>query len=375
MGSLFCGAGEREGAERDTAAGVRHRGRRATHSARLQIYPNKEGERMANLELSFACWNYDRVAGLLDGSVKPQGIDLNPLVMEVEETFWRMMRHQEFDVAELSLSSYLIARDRGVPKFTAIPVFPSRSFRHSCIFVHRDAGIATPQDLRGKRIGMPEYQLTACLWLRGLLQDEYGVSPTDVHWFVGGEETPGRIEKVTLDLPKDLRVEPIGPTETLNHLLETGQIDAFIGPRAPSSFLNKSPNVQRLFPDYVQAEQRYFEKTGIFPIMHVIAIQDRILERHPWVAMNLYKAFVQAKEITYEGFRQTAALKTTLPWLTAEVERTENIMGKDFWPYGLDANRLALEAAVRYSHEQGMIHQRFAVDDLFAKSTLESYTI
>ncbi|GEO25337.1 4,5-dihydroxyphthalate decarboxylase [Alicyclobacillus acidoterrestris] len=330
---------------------------------------------MNKLNLSFGCWNYDRVAPLLDGSIQPKGIALNPLTMEVEETFWRMMRHQEFDVAELSLSSYLIARDKGMPRFLAIPVFVSRMFRHSCIFVNAHAGIEQPVDLRGKRVGIPEYQLTACLWIRGILQHEYDVHPKDIQWKIGGEESPGRIEKVSLQLPDELDIQPIGPHQTLNDMLEKGEIDAFIGPRAPSSFLAGSPNVRRLFPDYVREEQAYFERTGIFPIMHVIAIKEEILARHPWVAMNLYQAFLQAKKVVYEGFRQTAALKVTLPWLTAEVERTEKIMGKDFWPYGVEANRHTLEAAVNYSYEQGMIQKPVDIEALFASSTLESYTI
>lgn len=327
------------------------------------------------LPLSFACWNYDRISALVDGTVAVRGVDLNLLTMEVEETFWRMMRHQEFDVAELSLSSYLIARDRGYPRFTAIPVFMSRSFRHSCIFVNAHAGIERPEDLRGKRVGIPEYQLTACLWIRGILQHEYGVSPTDLNWFMGGEETPGRIEKVPINLPGNLSLSSIGPDKTLNSMLEAGELDAFIGPRAPSSFLNGSPNVKRLFPNYVEDEKLYFERTGIFPIMHVVAIKDEILERHPWVAMNLYFAFVSAKNAVYEGFKQTAALKVTLPWLTAEVERTEKIMGKDFWPYGIEQNRKTLMAAVDYSYEQGLIKERLSIEDLFAASTLESYII
>lgn len=330
---------------------------------------------MAKLPLSFACWNYDRVAALVDGTVPVRGVELNPLIMEVEETFWRMMRHQEFDVAELSLSSYLIARDRGKPRFTAIPVFLSRSFRHSGIFVNTHAGIERPEDLRGKRIGIPEYQLTACLWIRGILQHEYGIHPTDVNWFVGGEETPGRVEKVALDLPDDVKISPIDENATLNQMLETGELEAFIGPRSPSSFQNGSPHVQRLFPNYMEEEQRYFERTGIFPIMHVVAVKDEILERHPWVAMNLFQALLAAKEAVYAGFRQTAALKVTLPWLTAEVERTERIMGKDFWPYGIQPNRKTLQAAVDYSYEQGLIKRRLEIEELFATSTLESYII
>ncbi|GAB7389162.1 ABC transporter substrate-binding protein [Bacillaceae bacterium] len=330
---------------------------------------------MSKLKLSFACWDYDRIRALTDGTVQPKGIELNWLNMPVEETFWRMMRHQEFDVSELSLSSYLIARDRGYPKFTAIPVFMSRFFRHSGIYINVHSGIKEPADLRGKRVGIPEYQLTACLWIRGYLHHDYGVPASDILWFTGGQEKPGRIEKVRLDLPPEIKIESIGPDKTLNEMLDSGELDAFIGPRAPSCFLNGSPNVRRLFPNYVEVEKDYYRRTGIFPIMHVVAIKDEILEQHPWVAANLYQAFVEAKNKVYEGFNQTAALKVTLPWLVNEIERTKELMGEDFWPYGLEKNRKTLEAAVQYSYEQGLIKRKLAVEDLFAKSTLEEYTI
>ncbi|WAH35592.1 substrate-binding domain-containing protein [Alicyclobacillus dauci] len=330
---------------------------------------------MSKLQLSFACWNYDRIAALFDGSIQPKGIDLNYLNMPVEETFWRMMRHEEFDIAELSLSSYLVGLDRGYPNVTAIPVFMSRSFRHSGIYINTNSGIVKPSDLRGKRVGLPEYQLTACLWIRGILEHEYGVEPASIHWLTGGEETPGRQEKVALSLPPEIDIHAIGPDQTLNDLLECGEIDAIIAPRAPSSFLNGSPNVARLFPNYVDEEQSYFRKTGIFPIMHVVAIRNDVLERAPWVAMNLYEAFEQAKQVVYDGFNQTAALKVTLPWLVAEVERTKEVMGEDFWPYGVERNRKTLEAAVTYSFEQGLIKKPLQVEDLFVKSTLERFII
>ncbi|TBL81228.1 ABC transporter substrate-binding protein [Paenibacillus thalictri] len=330
---------------------------------------------MKKLQLSLACWDYDRVQALIDGSVRPNGIELNFLKMPVEETFFRMMRHQEFDVSELSASSYLIARDRGFPNFTAIPVFPSRFFRHSGIYVNVNSGIDKPEDLKGKRIGLPEYQLTACVWIRGFLQNEYGVHPSEVEWFFGGQETPGRIEKIKLELPSDIRLTPIGPDQTINQMLEDGELDAFIGPRAPSCFLNGSSRVKRLFANYVEVEKAYFQKTGIFPIMHVVAIRNEILEQHPWVAQNLYHAFVEAKNKVYEGFNQTAALKVTLPWLVSEIEQTKKLMGEDFWPYGLKENRATLEALTNYSYEQGLIKSKLSVEDLFVKSTLEQYTI
>lgn len=327
------------------------------------------------LSLSFGSWDYDRIRPLTDGIVQAEGIQLNWLNMPVEETFFRMMRHEEFDVAELSLSSYLIAKDRGMPNFTAIPVFLSRMFRHSGIYINTNSGITKPQDLIGKKIGIPEYQLTACVWIRGILNDYYGVKRTDVEWYVGGEEKPGRIEKVEVDLPGDIRIQPIGEFETLNELLRDGHIDAFIGPRAPSSFLNGSPNVKRLFGNYVSVEEEYFKQTGIFPIMHIVAIKDEILEKYPWVAQNLYKAFVNAKELVYEGYDQTAALKATLPWLIPELERTREILGEDFWPYGLEKNRNTLEAMIQYSYDDGLIKKRLKVEDIFAKSTLEEFVI
>ena len=330
---------------------------------------------MSKLSLSFGCWDYDRIRPIVDGSIKVEGIELNWLNMPVEETFFRMMRHQEFDVAELSLSSYLIAKDRGFPNFTAIPVFMSRMFRHSGIYINTNSGIKEPKDLIGKRIGIPEYQLTACVWIRGILNNYYGVKQSDVEWFMGGEETPGRVEKVKVDLPPEIKIHQIGEEETLNDLLESGEIDAFIAPRAPSSFLKGSPNVKRLFEDYPSVEEEFYKETGIFPIMHVVAIKDEILEKHPWVAMNLYQAFEDAKNIIYEGFKQTAALKATVPWLLSELERTKKILGEDFWPYGLEQNRKTLEAVIQYSYEDGLIKNKLNVEDLFAKSSLEEFKI
>lgn len=330
---------------------------------------------MNQLPLSFACWDYDRVRSLTDGSIEVKGIELNWINLAVEETFWRMMRHQEFDVSELSLSSFLIAADRGFPKFKAIPVFMSRMFRHSGVYINIHAGINKPEDLKGKRVGIPEYQLTACVWIRGILEDEYEVSPADVTWLTGGEETPGRIEKVALDLPPEITIKPIGEEQTLNEMLESGEIDAIVAPRAPSSFLKGSPNVKRLFEDCVAVEKEYYKKTGIFPIMPVVAIKEEILEQHPWVAMNLYQAFIQAEQKVYDGFNQTAALKVTLPWLVPEVEETKRRMGEDFWPYGFEQNRPTLEAVTEYAFKQGLTKKHLNIDDLFVKSTMEEFII
>ncbi|HEX7968379.1 MAG TPA: ABC transporter substrate-binding protein, partial [Stellaceae bacterium] len=268
---------------------------------------------MSRLSLTLACWDYDRTRALADGSIRPEGIDLNYLALPVEETFFRMLRNREFDVAEMSLSSYAVSLGRDDPPFIAIPVFPSRFFRHSCIFVSTKAGISEPKDLAGKRVGTPEYQMTAPVWIRGILQDEYGVDPASVEYHTGGEEEPGRDEKLKLDLPAKFRVKRIGPRQTLAAMIADGEIDALHTARAPSSFYARPSAVRRLFEDYVGVERAYFRKTRIFPIMHTVVIRRDIYRAHPWIAQSLQKAFVLAQRKTYDDLSITAALKTMLP--------------------------------------------------------------
>jgi 4,5-dihydroxyphthalate decarboxylase len=330
---------------------------------------------MSKLRLSLGCWNYDRTRGLLEGRIQPDGIDLTYLSMPVEETFFRMLRHKEFDVAEMSLSSYAVSLSKPERPFIAIPVFPSRFFRHSCIYVNAAAGIRKPKDLIGKRIGNPEYQMTAPVWIRGILQDEYGVPVDKATYHTGGEEEPGRSEKIKLDLPRRIKVVPIGPKDTLAEMLRDGKIDALYTARMPSTYRTAPAKVKRLFEDYMEVEQAYFRKTRIFPIMHTVAIRRRLYEKHPWVAMSLYKAFAQAQRETYEDLYVTAALKAMLPWLTRHVEDARALMGDDFWPYGFAANRETLATFLRYHHEQGLSPKRLAPEDLFAPETLESFRI
>ena len=233
----------------------------------------------------------------MDGSVQPQGIELNYLNMPVEETFFRMLRHREFEVAEMSLSSYTVSSFKPERPFVAIPIFPSRFFRHSCIYVNADAGIREPRDLIGKRVGNPEYQMTAPVWIRGILSDHYGVPVDSVTYVTGGEEEPGRSEKLKLDLPANIRVEPINETQTLSQMLLDGEIDALYTARMPSSFRSGNGRVKRLFEDYPEVERQYFRDTGIFPIMHTVAIRRDVYEANRWVAQSLYKAFVQAQRL------------------------------------------------------------------------------
>jgi 4,5-dihydroxyphthalate decarboxylase len=330
---------------------------------------------LSKLRLTLGCWNYDRTRALADGSVQPDGIDLIYLDMPVEETFFRMLRHQEFDVAEMSLSSYAVSLSRDPQPFIAIPVFPSRSFRHSSIYVNAACGIREPKDLVGKRIGNPEYQMTAPVWIRGLLADEYGVPVDGVTYCTGGEEEPGRSEKLKLDLPSNIRIEPIGPAQTLSAMLAAGEIDALQTARMPSSFARGDGRVKRLFDNYVEAERDYYRRTRIFPIMHTVAIRREVYDRHPWVAQSLSKAFGEAQRRTYADLRETAALKAMLPWLAAHVEDARRELGDDYWPYGFQPNRATLATFLRYHHEQGLSKRLLAPEELFAPETLESFRI
>lgn len=330
---------------------------------------------MSDLRLSMACWNYDRTKALMDGTVKPDGIDLIYLSLPVEETFFRMLRHHEFDIAEMSLSSYVVSLFQEPAPFIAIPVFPSRFFRHSCIYINQKSGIREPKDLIGKRIGTPEYQMTAGVWIRGILADHYGVPIDSVEYFTGGEEEPGRPEKLPLHLPKNIHVTPIGPTQTLSSMLENGEIDALYTARMPSCFASNSPNVGRLFPNYKVVEQDYFRKTGIFPIMHTIVIRREVYNKYPWVAQSMMKALIQAQKQAYDELYQTAALKIMLPWLVSEAEETQKVMGRDFWPYGFEANESTLSIFLRYSYEQGLSKRQLSPKELFAPETLETFKI
>jgi 4,5-dihydroxyphthalate decarboxylase len=328
-----------------------------------------------SLRLTLSCWNYDRTRALADGSVRPDGIDLNYLTLPVEETFFRMLRYQEFDACEMSLSSYCVSLMRDTPPFIAIPIFPSRMFRHNGIYISTKSGIKEPKDLVGKRVGNPEYQLTAQVWIRGILADEYGVDPRGVRYFTGGGETPGREEKLKLSLPPEIKIGPIGPTQTLSQMLADGELDAIYAPRAPSTLRTRPNDVKRLFPDYVPVERAYYRKTKIFPIMHTVVIRRELYERDRWIATSLYKAFAEAQHRTYEDLDEVAAMKVMLPWTVAHVEDAKRELGDDWWPYGLAPNRHVLDTFLRYHHDQGLSKRRLQPEDLFAPETLEAFKL
>jgi 4,5-dihydroxyphthalate decarboxylase len=326
---------------------------------------------MNRLQLTFATAPYDRTLPLFDGRVRPEGIDLNVLLLRYEDTFWRMLRHTEFDASEMSLSSYIMSKELG-PDLIAIPIFLSRVFRHSSIYINTRAGIDKPSDLRGKNIGVPEYQMTAALWIRGILQDEYGVRPQEVRWFNGGLDEPGRVEKLKLNLPPEIRLTSIDPDKTLNNMLVAGELDAIITARAPSSFLTQDPAVGRLFQDYKSEEIAYWKKTRIFPPMHCVAIRRDVYERNRWIAQSLYKAFVEAKKYCSVDLMFDGHLRYALPFLHAAVDEHRMVFGDtDPWAYGVAANRHIIETATRYSHEHGLTSRRYAIEELFAPETLD----
>jgi 4,5-dihydroxyphthalate decarboxylase len=320
---------------------------------------------MAKLKLTLACNGYDRTRALIDGRIKSDGIDLDLTLMKPRELFPRMLDHQEFDVAELSLGSYasLVARDAS--PFVAIPVPLSKIFRHSCLYVRRGAGIERPQDLRGKRVGTSQYGATAIVTIKGMLQDEYGLRPQDLRWFIGGLNTPTEAPLIPLNLPDDVELEFLSPGRTLEAMFEAGELDALFSIYLPKLFLDGSRHIERLFPNFRQAEQDYFRRTRIFPIMHIVVIRKELYRSEPWIADSLYTAFCRSRDFALLQLYDTDALMVTLPWLIDHVEENWRVMGKDFWAYGVEPNRPALAALSRWTHEQGLAPRAVAPEDLF----------
>jgi 4,5-dihydroxyphthalate decarboxylase len=322
------------------------------------------------LRLSLACWDYDRTRALQTGVVSATGINLIPLTLPVEETFYRMLRFHEFDVAEMSLSSYVLSLFQPDPPFIAVPVFPSRVFRHGSIYVNRPKGIVDASDLRGGVVGTPEYQMTAAVWIRGILAEHHGLGLTDVSYRTGGLHDAGRTEKLALDLPDRFDVRAIDPSQTLNAMLVDGAIDALYTARAPRAFDTRPDStVQRLFPDAKASEQSYYRATGIFPIMHTVVIRREVYEANRWIAASLLDAFTRSKDLVYPELTEITALKASLPWGVTEAEETIALMGEDFWPYGIAANRTTLETFLRYSFEQGLAKKILAPEEIFAPET------
>lgn len=328
-----------------------------------------------SLNLSVAIGDYDRNRPLIDGRARIDGV--NPIIMTLtpEEMFFRAMRHEAFDICELSLSSHTLRTSRGDAPYVAVPAFVSRAFRHTGIIVRSDSGIEKPADLKGRRVGIPEWQLSANVWIRAILQDEYGVAPQDIQWVRGGLEEPGRVEKVQLELPEGVRIEEIGATETLRDMLADGRIDAFMGPRAPTSFTPDNKDLRWLFADPTAEAMAYFEKTRIFPIMHVIGIRKPLAEAHPWLPMAVFKAFIHSKSLALNHLADTSATKITLPFVEEQLRQAQALMGSDFWPYGFGPNAHTLDYFTTAHHRQGLSQHKVSPEELFHPSTLENYVI
>jgi len=329
---------------------------------------------MSKVLVSLACGSYDRTQALLDRRVEVEGCDTVCFPLRPEEIFYRAFRNAEFDVAELSFSTYLATTADGTCPYIGVPAFVSRSFRHSAIYVRRDAGIRHPQDLIGRRVGVPEYQVTAAVWVRAMLEQDFGVRAADILWVTGGVEEPGRHEKVALSLPPDIVIEPAGKTKALGDMLLRGEIDALVCPRAPSCF-EDGGQVIRLFEDPSSAAADYFQRHQIFPIMHLIGVRRELADRHPWLPGSVYKAFLEAKAIAFKALEDTTALAVSLPFAVEELERTRRLMGQDLWAYGVEANSIAIEAILDQHFRQGLSSRRLRVQDVFHPATLDRFRI
>ena len=328
---------------------------------------------MAKLNLSLAVGPYDRTRALLDGAVQVDGATLTGMTLSPEEIFFRAFRHAEFDICELSLSSFTVKTAQGGCPYVGVPAFVSRTFRHTSIYVRTDR-IKKPEDLKGKKIGVPEYQLTANVWARAILEDDYGVKPADIQWVRGGIEDADRPEKITIKLPSDVKLEDAPPGKSISRLLAEGEIDGFMAPRPPS-LPKGTPNIGWLFPNPVAAATDYYKRTGVFPIMHLVGVRRALAEQHPWLPGAVFKAFQAAKKAAIDQLSDTSATKVTLPFVEERVLEARALMGEDFWPYGVEANRKTLENFLKHHHAQGLSARRLKPEELFHPGTLESFKI
>ena len=329
---------------------------------------------MAKLSLTLAIGEYDHVRDLVDGTVSVAGVDLNVLRLPIEEMFYRFLLHGEFDVSEVSLAKIAALAAQDDRRFVALPVFTSRVFRHSSIYVRSDSGITRPEELAGKRVGVPEWAQTAAVYSRGLLAHEYGVDLASIHWHQAGVNEAGRREKVALELPSGIRLDVVAD-RSLSEMLLGGDLDAVLSARAPAPFIAADPRIRRLFADHRDVEAVYARKTGIFPIMHVVALRREVFDRHRWLAMNLFKAFDQARRRSLERLADVTASHFPLPWAPDELERARDLFGADPWPYGVEANRTTLDAFLSYAFEQGVCRRRLAPETLFPAEVQETFRV
>jgi 4,5-dihydroxyphthalate decarboxylase len=329
---------------------------------------------MPGVPLSMAISNYDHVGDLLNGRVRPEGIDLIPMELSVEEIFFRMFSYVEWDVAEFSMAKYVSLVGAGTSPFRAIPVFPSRVFRQSAFYIATGGSVRNPQDLIGRRIGIPEWAQTAGIYARAFLQHQCGVRLADIHWVQAGVNQAGRSEKAILSLPNGVKIERVRD-RSLNELLLAGELDGIISAREPAAFLAHDPRIARLWIDYRAIEETYYRDTGVFPIMHVIVVKNETLARHPWIAMNLLRAFDEAKVNSLKRLSTIVNSSVAIPWMHYAYDHAREVIGENFWPYGIESNRRTLEAFLRYCGEQGITQRNVSVEELFPNEFSKTFRI
>ena len=329
---------------------------------------------MSNIKLSLAIGDYDHVRDLLDGSVRAEGIDLTVLRLPIEEIFYRFVKNREWDVSETSFGKVVSLVSQDDKGLVAIPVFPSRVFRHSSIYVRSETGITKPEELNGKRIGVPEWAQTASVYSRGMLAHEYGVDLKSIHWHQGGVNEAGRIEKVKLKLPEGMKYTVV-KDKSLSDMLLAGELDAVLSARPPHPYSSGDQRVRRMFEDYRTVELAYWKKTGIFPIMHVVTMRREVYDANHWVAMNLLKAFNESKDRSLKRMADITASFYPLPWMDQNTNISRELLGEDFWPYGIEGSRKTLEAFTQYAFEQGVCHRKVAVDEMFAPEVLTTFKV
>jgi len=328
----------------------------------------------AKLHLTLATTDYDHVRDVVNGVVRPEGILLTGFVLPVEEIFFRFIKNQEWDVSEMSFGKFIGYASQGNSPFIGIPVFPSRVFRHSAFYVRADRGIASPKDLEGKIVGIPEWAQTAGIYARGFLAETAGVDLTKIKWVQAGMNEAGREEKVEFTLPKGIQYSQRRDT-SISAMLLSGEVDAAISARVPDAFNKGGGKIVRLYPDYRKDEMAYHASTGIYPIMHVVALRRAVFERYPWVAMNLFKVFNEAKGRSVDRIRDLTASRIPVPWAAAITTEFGKKFGDDLFPYGLEENRKTLEAFCRFAHDQGVTAKTMTPDDLFPKEVRASVRV
>jgi 4,5-dihydroxyphthalate decarboxylase len=328
----------------------------------------------ARLHLTLATTDYDHVRDLVNGVVRAEGIVLTAFVLPVEEIFYRFIKNREWDVSEMSFGKFIGYASQGRSPFVGIPVFPSRVFRHSAFYVRTDRGISTPRDLEGKRVGIPEWAQTAGIYARGFLSETAGVDLGKIQWVQAGMNEAGREEKVEFTLPAGIRYEQRRDT-SISAMLLSGEVDAAISARVPDAFEKGDGKIARLYPDYRAEEIRYYAATRIYPIMHVIAVRRAVFERYPWIAMNLFNAFDEARRRSLERIRDLTASRIPVPWAATVTGEWSKNFGDDPFPYGLEQNRKTLDAFCRFAHAQGVTKERLTPDDLFPKEVRASVKV